>query len=104
MSTIALEFLQCPSCGASTPLVGEESVECVYCGMPIDVPARVGAPIRQFREQFAKLKQQAFEPQRDPGERLSLGLALFMILILGAFLSWWWQVFVKGWSSLDPTT
>jgi len=104
MSDASLESLQCPSCGASTPLVGDESVQCVYCGTSIPVPSRVGAPIRRFHEQIATFKQRAFEPQGDPGQRLSLGLALLMTLTVGAFLDWWWQIFGKGWNTFEPIT
>jgi hypothetical protein len=99
-----LEFLDCPVCGAATPLVGQDWVECIYCGNGIAVPKRIGAPVRDFHQQLASMKQQVDRPSSAPGQWFSLGLALLMTVTLSVFVGWWCRGNLGGTTSIAATT
>lgn len=104
MAGPTLEFLRCPSCGASTPLTGEDPATCIYCGRHIPVPERIGKPLQQFHEQIAKLKLASVKRRLDPEIVLVFGMALFLLLTMAFYLAWWAELFVDRWQDVGART
>lgn len=101
ISTLQLESLNCPNCGAPTPLLGTQHVTCVYCGASIDVPARVRAPILEFQLELLKLQQQEFTPYVDRAQVLSNRLLVCCAIVVDIYLAVWWNTSAPSWDALD---